>query len=307
MAHTRQQITAVASRSLDRAAGFAERFGIALPLGSPEELMARADVDVVYVATPQHAHDEVALAAIAAGKHVLIEKPLAISAARAERILAGGRAAGVFVMEAMWTRYLPQASIIRRIVADGVLGEIRLVQADHAQQIPQPHRLYNAAIGGGALLDLGVYPFAFASGVLGEPESSATSGTLTPSGVDAQSVTVQTFANGAQAVLTTGMLAKSPLSASVAGTSALLEIHAPFFLPTGLTLSDGEVFGSTISWTDDSGISALQGLCYQATALSSYVAEGRLESPVHSHAETVAVLRRLDAARHALGYRFDEE
>jgi predicted dehydrogenase len=238
---------------------------------------------------------------------VLIEKPLAITAARAERILAAGRAAGVLVMEAMWTRYLPQASVIRRLVADGVLGEIRLVQAEHAQYFPPGHRLFDPRAGGGALLDLGIYPFAFASGLLGEPGSSATSGSLAASGVDAQSVTVQTFAGGAQAVLSTGLLAKSPLSAFVAGTSALLEIHAPFFLPTGLTLSDDQLFGSSISWTDDSGISGHQGLSYQATALASFAAEGALESPVHSHTETVAVLRRLDAARHALGYHFAGE
>jgi predicted dehydrogenase len=307
LAHTRQRLVAVSSRSVDRSTAFAERFGIPLALGSIDELVARADIDVVYVATQQHAHDEVALAAIAAGKHVLIEKPLAITAARAERILASGRVAGVFVMEAMWTRYLPQASIIRRIVGDGVLGEIRLVQADHAQLMPKGHRLFSPASGGGALLDLGIYPFAFASGLLGEPESSATSGSLTASGVDGQSVTVQTFANGAQAVLSTGMLAKSPLSAFVSGTSALLDVHAPFYMPSGLTLSDEQLLGSSISWTDDSGITGHQGLSYQATALASFVAEGMLESPVHSHAETIAVLRRLDAARHDLGYRFDEE
>jgi predicted dehydrogenase len=306
-AHTRQQLTAVSSRSPDRAAAFAARFGIPEPVGSVEALVARADVDVVYVATQQHVHDDAALAAIAAGKHVLIEKPLAITAARADAILAAGRAAGVLVMEAMWTRYLPQASIIRRLVADGVLGEIRLVQAEHAQYFPPGHRLFDPESGGGALLDLGIYPFAFASGLLGEPESSITSGSLAASGVDAQSVTVQTFTGGAQAVLSTGLLAKSPLSAFVAGTSALLEVHAPFFLPTGLTLSDDELFGSSVSWTDTSGISAHQGLSYQATALASFVADGAVESPVHSHAETVAVLRRLDAARHALGFRFAGE
>jgi predicted dehydrogenase len=307
LAHTRQRITAVSSRSLDRATAFAGRFGIPVPLGSVEELVARADVDVVYVATQQHVHDGPALAAIAAGKHVLIEKPLAITAARADRILTAGRAAGVLVMEAMWTRYLPQASIIRRLVADGVLGEIRLVQAEHAQYFPPGHRLFSPEAGGGALLDLGIYPFAFASGLLGEPASSATSGSLAPSGVDAQSVTVQTFANGAQAVLSTGLLAKSPLAAFVAGTSALLEVHAPFFLPTGLTLSDDQLFGSSISWTDSSGIPAHQGLSYQATALASIVAGGAVESPVHSHAETVAIARRLDTARHALGFRFAGE
>src|SRR4051812_47691344 len=166
--HTAQRIVAVSSRSLERASSFAATQGIEFALGSTEQLVTHPGVDVVYVATPQSEHLAVGLAAIAAGKHVLIEKPITVSAAEARTLVRAARAAGVLVMEAMWSRYLPQASLTRRLLADGVLGEIRPVLADHGQAIPADpqHRLHRPELGGGALLDLGIYPVQFSSMVL---------------------------------------------------------------------------------------------------------------------------------------------
>src|SRR5919112_2445733 len=161
--HTAQRIVAVASRSPERASSFAATHGIELALGSTEQLVTHPGVDVVYVATPQSEHLATGRAAIAAGKHVLIEKPITVTSAEARTLAEEARAAGVLVMEAMWTRYLPQTSVIRQLLADGVLGDVRAVLADHGQAIaadPQ-HRLYRPELGGGALLDLGVYPVQF--------------------------------------------------------------------------------------------------------------------------------------------------
>ena len=305
--HTAQKFVAVASRSLERAQDFANTWGIRNAYGNYDELLANPDVDVVYVAAQQHVHRELALQAIAAGKHILVEKPFAMNGAEARDIVAAARTAGVFAMEAMWTRYLPQTSVITQLIADGVLGDIRLVAADHGQNMPDGHRVRSLDSGGGALLDLGIYPLAFASQILGTPTAIHNVGSLIETGVDAQSLLTLSYANGAQAQVNTSLLARTPITASVAGSKALLRVGGPFFTPSGLTLSKPGFNGDSIHWTDDSGIRAHLGLSYQATALAGFVAEGRTESPIHSLDETVAILDTIDSARWQLGYRFQSE
>jgi predicted dehydrogenase len=300
---TRQQLTAVASRDRGRAETFAAANGIPVAHDDLDGLLSRDDVDVVYIATPPQAHADATLRAIEAGKHVLVEKPFTTTAADAARVLAAAREAGVFVSEAMWTRYLPQSSIIRTLLADEALGSIRLLLADHAQNVPPGSRLFDPR-DGGALLDMGIYPFAFASEILGSPVASSTAGHLGPTGVDTYSVTTHTYANGALAALSTGLEARSAMRASVAGTLGTLEIHAPFFTPTALTVSGTGFSGESLTWRDESGVA---GLSYQATALAGYVADGLVESPLHRHDEIVGILAQLDAARHAIGAYLDDE
>ena len=170
-AHTAQRVVAVTSRSHERAREFAARHGIEQAHASTEGLLDDASVDVVYVAAPQSEHLEIGLQAIAAGKHVLMEKPLATSAGDAQRLVDAATAAGVFLMEAMWSRYQPQALVIRELIRDGVLGDVRSVIADHGQAIAADpgHRLLLPGTGGGALLDLGIYPIQLDSMVLGAP------------------------------------------------------------------------------------------------------------------------------------------
>jgi predicted dehydrogenase len=161
-------------------------------------------------------------------------------------------------------------------------------------------RLLDATLGGGALLDLGVYPVSFASFVLGRPERVTASGTLGPTGVDGAAGLVLDHAGGAQAVLATGFLGASPWTASISGADARIEIAAPFWGPSDLrVVRGGEVLGE---WRDTSGRAGRQGLCYQAAALARSLSEGRRESPLHPNAEAVTVLETLDEARHALGY-----
>jgi len=305
--HTEQKLVAVASRSLDRAQDFADTWGIANAYGNYSELLANPDVDVVYIAAQQHVHRDLALQSIAAGKHLLIEKPFAMNGAEAREIVAAARAAGVFVMEAMWTRYLPQTSIIRQLQQDGVFGDIHLVTADHGQNMPDGHRVRSLESGGGALLDLGIYPIAFASDILGTPAAVHNVGSLIDTGVDAQSLLTLSYANGAQAQLNTTLLVRTPNTASVAGTGALLEVGSVFFTPSTLTLSKPGFSGESIHWSDETGIVGHRGLSYQATALAGFVAQGLSESPVHSLDETVAILDTIDSARWQLGYRFGSE
>jgi predicted dehydrogenase len=262
-------------------------------------LIGDADVDVVYIATPHPAHHDLALAAIAAGKHVLVEKPIAMSAAEAEAMTSAGRAAGVLVMEAMWTRYLPQSDIIRQVLADGLLGELHLVRADFGFSMPflPEHRMWNAELGGGALLDAGVYPISFLSSVLGSPTSVTANGAMTSTGVDARADLLLPAASGATGMASTSMVTSMPVTAEILGRDGRLQVHSPFFGPSGLTVTTGS-FGSedTSTWRDESP-ALYTGMSWQAIAFAAYIGEGRTESPVHTHAETVSVMATIDEAR----------
>ena len=169
--------------------------------------------------------------------------------------------------------------------------------------MPPGSRLFDPR-DGGALLDMGIYPFAFASEILGSPVASSTAGHLGPTGVDTYSVTTNTYGAGALAALSTGLEARSAMRASVAGTLGTLEVHAPFFTPSALTVTGPEFSGESLTWRDESGVA---GLSYQATALAGYAAEGLAESPLHRHDEIVGILAQLDAARHAIGAYLEGE
>ncbi len=168
--HTASSVVAAASASsIDRAKAFVDANNAGDAYGNYDELLARDDIDAVYVATTHNNHHEPALAAIAAGKNLLIEKPLTQNSAQARTIADAAREAGVFMMEAMWTRHLPHIYAMREAIAAGEIGEIVSVQADHGQTLSHVERMYRADLAGGALLDLGIYPIAFAHDVLGVP------------------------------------------------------------------------------------------------------------------------------------------
>ncbi|WP_336697716.1 Gfo/Idh/MocA family protein [Curtobacterium sp. USHLN213] len=297
--HTTQQVVAVASRSQDRAESFASEHGVEHTVVGVEALLARSDIDVVYIATPQSEHATVALAAIAAGKHVLVEKPFTVTADEARTVAAAARAAGVLAMEAMWSRYLPQASVIRKLIADGALGTVQSVLADHGQAIPfsPDHRLFRPELGGGALLDLGIYTLQFASMVLGNPSTVTARGTMTDTGVDAAATLILDHESGAQAALFTTILARTPMAASIAGTEGTIVLDGVFYAPTTLKVWGAEHGSTVLHWADPTGVQGFDALSWEATALARFVGDGRTESPLHTIDETVAVLETIDTAR----------
>lgn len=299
-AHTAQRAVAVAARDEAKTRAFASKHGIPTVHGDPTALVNDPGVDVVYIATPHPLHHDLALEAVAAGKHVLIEKPITMSADEARTITEAGRAAGVLVMEAMWTRYLPQADIIRQVLGDGRLGDVHLSRADFGFLAPfdPANRMWNAELGGGALLDAGVYPISFVSSVLGAPTSVTAAGALTSTGVDARADLLMVTASGATAIASTSMVTSMPVTASILGSAGRLEVLSPFFGPSGITLTVGSIGSeATATWLDETFDTIHDGLGYQATWFASYVAEGRVESPVHGHEETVSVMATIDEAR----------
>ncbi|GAA1211832.1 Gfo/Idh/MocA family oxidoreductase [Rhodoglobus aureus] len=295
-ANTDQRVVAVASRSAERAAKFAQKNGVKRSYGSYEQLVADPEVDIVYIAAPNIFHRPLALLSIAAGKHVLIEKPLGIDAADAQLIVDAARAAGVFAMEAMWTRFLPQTTMISQLLADGELGDVKMVTADFGANFGAPNGqpVFDPAMAGGSLRDIGIYPVWFSRFVLGAPTSAVATGRMLDTGVDGQAAMILGHAAGAQAVLHTTMLADTPTEARISGTRARVEVRTPFYAPNGFAfVRDDE----RTEFTDGTGLRGREGLAFQATAIAQHIAGGRTEAPEHPLDVSVAILETLDSLR----------
>jgi predicted dehydrogenase len=305
-ANTDQRVHAVASRSLEKAQSFAREFGVDRAYGSYQQLVDDPGIDIVYVAAPHSEHRALALLAIAAGKHVLVEKPMGVSAADARVIIDAARSAGVFAMEAMWSRFLPQTSVVARLLADGALGEVLSVFADFGGLFPfdPKSRAFDPALGGGGLLDVGVYPGWFAHFVLGAPSRVTASGSLASTGVDAQAAVILDYpahntGHAPQAIITSSVIVSTSIGATVNGTEGRITFTGPFISPSSFRFEPTS--GEAIDWVDPSGFSWRDGLCYQATAVAQYVSDGLLEAPLHTLDDTIEILTVLDEARSQLG------
>jgi predicted dehydrogenase len=297
--HTHQRAVSVGSRTPQRATEFASTHGLAGSHDSYSGAINDPTVDAVYIAVTADDHCALALEAIAAGKPVLVEKPFTVNATQAATVREAARRANVLVMEAMWTRYLPQSDAIRLLISRGVLGDVQLVSADHGQAITTGNpgsRLERADLGGGAMLDLGVYPLAFASEILGTPSRIAASGHRIPSGVDGTVAMVFEYASStAYAHLSSTMCMSTPNVAAICGSSARIEIDSLFFIPSSFRVTKvGILQPALLSWRDQTSVIAHEGLCYQATAMARYVAEGRVDSPILGLDETVSILATID-------------
>ncbi|GAA1917780.1 Gfo/Idh/MocA family oxidoreductase [Microbacterium aoyamense] len=302
-AHTTQSISAVASRSAERAEKFAARFEVPRFFASYNALVEDPSIDVVYVAAPASEHRALGLLAMAAGKHVVIEKPLAISVADAVELVAASREHGVFLMEAMWTRYLPQTAVINELVTSGRIGEPRGIIADHWQAIPDDpsHRLYRPELGGGALLDLGIYPIQLDSMVLGAPDAVFATGVLATTGVDAFSTLVLDHGGSRMSSITSSLLARSSGAASIIGTEGRIDIDGPAHIPTSFTLRGIDLNSPQERWTDPSGLTRYAGLSWEITAAATFIGDGLRQSPVHTLEECIQILTTIEMARTQLG------
>ncbi|WP_144785593.1 Gfo/Idh/MocA family protein [Microbacterium sp. BH-3-3-3] len=297
-------VTAVGSRRIDSARAFAEQYDIAHAHGSYEELVADPDVDIVYIATPHPGHLENALLALDNGKHVLVEKPFTLNAAEAAAIRDKAAEKGLLAMEAMWTRYLPHMVRIREILAAGTLGEIRVVSADHTQKISTDpaHRLNDLALGGGALLDLGIYPISFAIDVLGLPERITALARLSDAGSDAEVATSFVHAGGALSTSVSSSRGAGMNVAQIVGTEARIEIDRVWYTPTSFRVvsPDGVVIEEFTS--EVSG----RGMQFQAQAAERFVA-GADSHDILSIDETVAIMGVLDEVRRQIGVVYPGE
>lgn len=285
--HTKQRIHGVASRTPGLAISVAAEFNIPLVLENYEALVSHPEIDAVYIASHMKDHFEHAMIALSAGKHVLIEKPITYFPEQAREILDTARAKGLLAMEAMWTRYLPQSYLIRDLIASGELGKPELLTAHFATDNRAIPRLWQKG-GGGIAFDMGIYPIAIAQQFLGNPAKVTAVGTVTETGMDAESHVFLEYESGARANLIMSGISSLPITASCSFERGLVLIDEPFLAPSGIRVRDKEFYFTEQSIRDTSLVQGHEGLSYQATEFAKYVSEGRVESPVHTHEATIA-------------------
>jgi predicted dehydrogenase len=285
-------VVAVGSRSQAGADRFGAEAGVERRHASYEALVADDAVQAVYVATPHPMHHANALLALEAGKPVLVEKAFTMNAAEARELVDAARGRGLFLMEAMWTRFLPHVAEIRRLIAAGALGELTTVIADHGQWFAHDpgFRLFAPELGGGALLDLGVYPVSYASMLLGTPNRVLALIDAAFTGVDGQTSMLLGHPSGAQAVLTCTSGAAGPTRATIVGTDGRIETDSPFYAPGGFTFTPR---GGEPVRHEATG--AGRGMWHEADEVARCLRAGLLESPLMPLDETVAIMATMDA------------
>lgn len=300
----RTELVAVASRSAQRARDFAATHRVPRVFGSYREMLADPDVDAVYIATPHPQHRQVAIAALTAGKAILVEKTFTATVSGAQEIIDIARARGVFAMEAMWTRFQPAIVEAKRLVDEGVIGEVRQVQADLGVDRPfdPDDRLFNPALGGGALLDLGVYVVSLAQYFLGDPAAVVAHGSLFPTGVDAEAGVLLRYDDGRTATLLCSLLHPTPGQARIFGTEGWIDILPRFHHPREIVLHRKGSDPQPIVKPPVGG-----GYSHELAEVTECLLEGRAQSAVMPLADTLAVQRVLNTACEQLGVHHTED
>jgi len=299
-------LVAVGSRSQGTADDFGERFDVPHRHATYAGLVDDADVDAVYVSTPHPGHHDAALSAINAGKAVLVEKPFTMTASEASSLIDAARSQGVFLMEAMWTRWLPHMVRVRELLASRALGDVRVVIADHNQWFARDpaFRLFDPALGGGALLDLGIYPVSFASMVFGAPTRVTAVSDRAFTGVDATTSVILQYEDGAHSVLTTSLEVAGPNRAVIVGTEARIEIDSVFYAPTTFTLIGRD---GMVQERFDQPQAEGRGMQHEAAEVMRCIRAGKLESDVLPLHETLAIMETLDEIRRQIGLVYPGE
>ncbi len=292
------ELAAVGSRNQETATAFAERFGFARAHGSYADLAADPDIDVIYVATPHAFHAEAAHLCIAAGKSVLVEKPITLDLADAVRLIGAAREKGVFLMEAMWMRLNPAIRKIAELVEEGAIGWVSAIHADFGLQGPfeADHRLRDPKLGGGALLDLGVYPINLVHLILGAPASVQAWAHLTPESVDENTGVLLGYQPGAVAAITCSINGESRNAASITGTDGRIDLPPGFFVPRSFVLNRPNRDPETFEF-DFPG----SGYQFEAAEVQRCLLAGELETPLMPHATTLEVMTLLDTIREEIG------
>jgi predicted dehydrogenase len=298
------ELVAVGSRSPHRAEAFAQAHGLARAHGSYEGLIADPQVEVIYIATPHPQHHASAIAAQRAGKAVLVEKAFTATLAGAEEVVAEARLRGIFAMEAMWTRFQPAIVHACELLAEGAIGEIVSIQADLGivRDFDPSDRLFAPELGGGALLDLGVYTVSFAQMLLGAPRTVFAVGAHEPNGVEASATLLLGFEDGRSATLTTSLHAPLPGAARILGSSGWIELAPRFHHATQLVLHrDGhEPERLTLPHLGE-------GYAHELIEVTECVRAGRTESSVMPLDDTLAVMAVLEQAGAQLGVTWAED
>lgn len=299
------ELLAVGSRSQESADAFGDEFDVPRRYDSYEKLVADSDVDVIYIGTPHNFHYENVKLCFDAGKHVLCEKPLTINASEAAELIAIAREKKLFFMEAIWTRFLPSVAKLREILASGTLGTLRQFHADFSvrMQYDAQSRLFNPALAGGALLDLGVYPVSFASMVFGKPPDDIVSlAHIGETGVDNQMSGIFRYDGGALATFACSFEAQGAQEAFITGTDGWIRIHKDFHHPERMTLFIVDREPEELHIPHE-----INPYAYEAIEAVRCIQAGLLESPLMPLDESLALMQTMDTMRAQWGLRYPQE
>jgi predicted dehydrogenase len=311
---TDHKLAAIGSRELDKANAFADTYNVPNRHTSYEALVADPEVDVVYVATPHPFHKEHTLLGLNAGKAVLCEKPFTINLAEAEVLVATAREKRLFLMEGMWSRCFPAMAKAREIAASGEIGKPRMLIADFGYQAGGTNdqgklvgynpkgRLFDPALGGGALMDVGVYPVSLAAMFFGTPDSTAAVATLGDTGVDENSGMLLHFPGGEVGVLSTSIQTTTPWTATLLGSGGKLEIHSPWWRPKTLTVYRNGKDAETLEFPFTG-----EGFQFEAMHVAACLRAGKTESEINPLDGSLAVMKTLDALRAQMGIKYPME
>lgn len=308
MAGTIQQMEdatcyAIASRDLEKAKAFAEKFDITKSYGSYEEMMQDEAIKMVYIATPHPFHKEHAMLAIKHGKHVLCEKPFMVNAVEAKEVLSYAKEQGVLIAEAIWTRYMPSRTIVDEIIAEGKIGEVVSVTANLCYEMSTKGRIIDPNLAGGALLDVGVYAINFAAMILGsDPEEILSSCVKGETGVDMQNAMIFKYANGTMATLHSSALAGSEQYGIVYGTEG-------YIIAKNINNVDEiEVYDLDRNLEETHYIpEQITGFEDQVRACMKAIEEGKLECSEMPHSEILKIMEIMDGLRESWGVKYPFE
>jgi predicted dehydrogenase len=301
--NSNQKFNAIAARTPGKAEAFAKKHNIPSFHNSYEELAAREDIDAIYLGTLPSDRLEVALIAINAGKHVLIEKPITMDSSEAEQIYAAAKAKKVLAVEAMWTRFLPQMDIARQIIAAGDLGEVDLVISNFCQANLAVPRLYTIG-GGNPIIDMGIYPIALSQQFLGEPDEIHAFGKLHPNQIDEETHTFMRFKSGARSNFVISARTALPHWGGVSGSKGSITFGTPWFTPSSITLHGTAFEDPGETWVDPFGMPMHLGLIHQVHAFAQYVEQGLLEAPLYTHQESLNNIKTALTIGAQIGTRF---
>jgi predicted dehydrogenase len=295
------EVVAVASRSAAPAAEFAATYGIPRAHANWQALADDPDVDVVYIGTPHNAHFAATKMMLEAGKAVLCEKPFTVTAAATRALINIARANGVFLAEAMWMRANPAIRRARELVAAGAIGEVKAVHAEFCIRAPldDSHRLRNPDLGGGAVLDLGVYPISFAHMFLGQPASIQATAKLTDLGVDETTGILLGYESGAHAALSCSIASSGPVNSTIIGTDGHIELPPQFHHPRTLTLRP---FGADPVVEEHAF--AGNGLRFEAAEVGRCLRDGLTESPLLPLGETQQIMDVMETVLNLVGVKY---
>jgi len=301
-AHTKQDIVAVGSRSKHRAEEFASHMRLKQAYGDYDELVAATDIDVIYVATPHNFHHEGVTLALNAGKHVFVEKPIALNRAQAVEMVELARRKRLFFAEALWTFYLPKFDVLRQLLETKAIGEIKSVYTEYGEYFARDHRIFDPKLAGGPLLDLGTYPVSLLTEIFGVPERVVGLGTPDPSGVNGQLSAILIDAHGNQGTVSTTLYGFTPTNAVIVATKGTIRFDSPFHLPGPFAAisADGS---QTLRYEEPSG-RHFEGLYYEAAEVARRISAGELETPYRPLDASINTMATLDMIRRSIGIDF---